>query len=153
MDRPFHEGSVRGKMALVTVSLFAAISPSCHAGLISCSIKIPPFAAILLPSLFATSMTYFPPLTRREGRKIAANGGILIEPLINPAYSLYGEIAANRETVTDAIFQPNGATYFYSNISWPLLEIASHIDRLGPLNLGCRILRWTHLFSAACRPI
>ena len=74
-------------MAAVTVSPFAAISPSCHAGLI------------------ATSMTYFLPLTRREGRKIAANGGILIAQLINPVCH-DGEIAANRETATDAIFHP-----------------------------------------------
>ena len=79
-------------MASVTVSPFAAISPSCHAGLI------------------ATTMTYFLPLTRREGRKIAANGGILIEQLINPACH-DGEIAANSPSVTDAIFTPDGATY------------------------------------------
>ena len=42
-------------------------------------------------------------LTRREGRKIAANGGILIEQLINPACH-NGEIAANGPSVTDAIF-------------------------------------------------
>ena len=41
----------------------------------------------------------------REGRKIAANGGILIEQLINPVCH-DGEIAANKETVTDAIFHP-----------------------------------------------
>ena len=51
-------------------------------------------------------------VARREGRKIAANGGILIEQLINPACH-NGEIAANGETVTDAIFQPDGTTYFY----------------------------------------
>ena len=56
-------------------------------------------------------------VARRERRKIAANGGILIEQLINPACH-DGEIAANGETVTDAIFQPDGATYFYINISW-----------------------------------
>ena len=64
------------KMAPVRDEPFAAISPLCHAGLISCAIKIPPFAAIFLPSLLATSMTYILPLTRREGRRIAANGGI-----------------------------------------------------------------------------
>ena len=72
-------------MASVTVSPFAAISPSCYTGFISCLIKIPLFAAIVLPFLLATSMTYCLPLTRREGRKIAANGGIVIEQLINPA--------------------------------------------------------------------
>ena len=90
-------------MASVTVSPFAAISPSRHVGLISCSIKIPLFAAIFLPSLFATSMTYFLPLTRRERRKIAANGGILIEQLINLACH-DGEIAANGPFIPDAIF-------------------------------------------------
>ena len=45
-------------------------------------------------------------VARREGRKIATNGGILIEQLINPACH-DGEIAANRETVTDAIFSPD----------------------------------------------
>ena len=63
------------------------------------------FAAIFLPSLLATSMTYFLPLTRREGRKIAANGGILIEQLINPACH-DEEIAANGPSVTDALFDP-----------------------------------------------
>ena len=48
-------------------------------------------------------------VSKREGRKIAANGEILIEQLINPACH-DGEIAANRETVTDAIFFPDGAT-------------------------------------------
>ena len=56
-------------------------------------------------------------VAKREGKKIAANGGILIEQLINPACH-DGEIAANGETVTDAIFQPDAATYFYINISW-----------------------------------
>ena len=51
-------------------------------------------------------MTYFLPLTRREGRKIAANGGIEIEQLINPACH-DGEIAANGPFVTDAIFFPD----------------------------------------------
>ena len=51
-------------------------------------------------------MTYFFPLTKGEGRKIEANGGILIEQLINPVCH-DGEIAANGETVTDAIFYPN----------------------------------------------
>ena len=44
-------------------------------------------------------------VARREGRKIAANGGILSEQLISPACH-DGEIAGNRETVTDAIFDP-----------------------------------------------
>ena len=48
-------------------------------------------------------------VAKREGRKIAANGGILIEQLTNPACH-DGEIAANRETATDAIFSPDGAT-------------------------------------------
>jgi len=48
-------------------------------------------------------MTYFLPLTRREGRTIAANGGILIEQLINPACH-HGDIAVKGETITDAIF-------------------------------------------------
>ena len=47
----------------------------------------------------------FPPLTRREGRKIAGNGGILIEQLINPACH-DGEIAANGPFLVDAIFYP-----------------------------------------------
>ena len=42
-------------------------------------------------------------VARREGRKIAANGGILIEQLINPACH-DGEVAANGPSVTDAIF-------------------------------------------------
>ena len=50
-------------------------------------------------------MTYFLPLTRWEGRKIAANGGILIEQLIYPVCD-DGEIAANGPFVTDAIFYP-----------------------------------------------
>ena len=44
-------------------------------------------------------------VAKREGRKIAANGGILVEQLINPVCH-DGEIAANKETVTDAIFHP-----------------------------------------------
>ena len=59
-----------------------------------------------LPSLLATSMTYFLPLTRREGRKIAANGGILIDQRINPACH-DGEIAENGPSLTDAIFSPD----------------------------------------------
>ena len=51
-------------------------------------------------------MTYFLPLTRRERKKIVANGGILIEQLINPACH-DGEIAANGPYVTDAIFFPD----------------------------------------------
>ena len=42
-------------------------------------------------------------VARREGRKIAANGGILIEQLINPACH-DGEIAANGPSVTVVIF-------------------------------------------------
>ena len=45
-------------------------------------------------------------VARREGRKIAANGGILIEQLINPACH-DGEIAANGPSLTDAIFFPD----------------------------------------------
>ena len=71
--------------ASVTDAPRAVISPSCYSGLISCSIKITVRAVIFLPSLLTTSMTYFLPLTRREGRKIGANGGILIEQLIKPA--------------------------------------------------------------------
>ena len=44
-------------------------------------------------------------VARREGRTIAANGGIWIEQLINPACH-DGEIAANSPSVTDAIFDP-----------------------------------------------
>ena len=42
-------------------------------------------------------------------RKIAANGGILIEQLINPVCH-DREIAANGPPLTDAIFSPDGAT-------------------------------------------
>ena len=56
-------------------------------------------------------------VARREGRKIAANGGILIEQLINPACH-DGEIAANGPSLTDAIFFPDGATYNSINLSW-----------------------------------
>ena len=42
-------------------------------------------------------------VVKREGRKIAANS---VEQLINPACH-DGEIAANRETVTVAIFFPD----------------------------------------------
>jgi len=48
-------------------------------------------------------MTYFLPLTRREGRKIAANGDFLIEQLINLACH-HGDIAVKGEIITDAIF-------------------------------------------------
>ena len=48
-------------------------------------------------------------VARREGRKIAANGGMLIEQLINPTCH-DGEIAANGPSLTDAIFSPDGAT-------------------------------------------
>ena len=65
-------------------------------------------------------------VARREGRKIAANSGILIEQLINPAWH-DGEIAANWPFVTDAIFQPDGATYFYINISWFSLNISPKV--------------------------
>ena len=44
-------------------------------------------------------------VAKREGRKIAANGGILIEQLINPACH-DEEIAANGPSVTDALFDP-----------------------------------------------
>ena len=42
-------------------------------------------------------------VARREGRKIAANGGILIEQLINPVCHNV-EIAANGPSVTVVIF-------------------------------------------------
>ena len=48
-------------------------------------------------------------VVKREGRKIAANGGILIEQLINPVCH-DKEIAANGPSLTDAIFSPDGAT-------------------------------------------
>ena len=55
-------------------------------------------------------------VARREGRKIAANGGILIEQLTNLACH-DGEIAANGPFITDAIFSltalPNSI-----NLSW-----------------------------------
>ena len=44
-------------------------------------------------------------VAKREGRKIAANGGILIEQLINPACH-DGDIAANGPSFTDALFDP-----------------------------------------------
>ena len=44
-------------------------------------------------------------VARREGRKIAANGGVVIEQLINPACH-DGEIEANGPSVTDAVFDP-----------------------------------------------
>ena len=49
-------------------------------------------------------------VARREGSKIAANGGIMIEQLINPACH-DGEIAGNGPSLTDAIFSPD----------WPLV--------------------------------
>ena len=44
-------------------------------------------------------------VAKREGKKIAANGGILIEQLVNPACH-DGEITANGPFVTNAIFLP-----------------------------------------------
>ena len=133
-------------MASVTDGPFAAISPSWHAGLISCSIRIPPFAAIFLPSLIATSMTYFLPLTRREGREIAANGG-------NPAWH-DGEIAANGETVTDAIFPftalPN-SILIYLALNWKIFSKPLHmlINRTGPHWIGFREVSFTWHFWVA----
>ena len=62
--------------------------------------------------------------------KIAANGGIYIEQLINPACH-DGEIAANGQFVTDAIFpllDPSwGQRYFYTvSLALVKIKIKSH---------------------------
>ena len=61
-------------------------------------------------------------VARREGRKIAASVGILIEQLINPACH-DGEIAANGPSITDAIFYPWWRYLYSIKLSWLWLEL------------------------------